>query len=383
MRKKWNLKWIAVTICATIVVALALYLGVCMYEIYRLPEGHADATGAIVDNSYNNFIAESDPINSTGDLIRIGDKIYYNYYGSYASYGLYEITSSGAQRIHWDGHGPQAFLTGHQIMLYPIRAHAGKLLINTTVDRNYYVYKNETKEWELAQGSMQTYNAQAQTFEKTAEFDAISEIHGLTYQETAFGFVYESSERSDLWVYTREGGPERIAAEDVCAFYTVGKQIYYLTLTAADAPYELRVFDWEKKTDTVICEWANYTNIPYFIVEGNNLIFVAGHSVQDTQSVYKLDLRNPTQKETAIYTIDKDDSTYIYSWNIWNGTVYLCTQKGLIACDLDTGAHRVLCNKKTLECDIVDDTWIYFIEFDSRYLWRVPQSGGNAELVFG
>ena len=63
--------------------------------------------------------------------------------------------------------------------------------------------------------------------------------------------------------------------------------------------------------------------------------------------------------------------------------MYLCTQKGLIALDLETSTHQVLCDKETLECDIVDDTWVYFLESDSHYLWRVPQSGGDVELVLG
>ena len=371
-------------ICVIVVAALTLGLGVYS-RMHCLPESHVQVTGTYVDNDYNNYISESDLVNATGDLVRIGDKLYYNYYGSYTTYGLYEIAPDGAQRIHWEGYGPWAFLIGHSYKLYPIREYGGKLLMNTIVDGSYYVYKSNAKEWELAQGRMQAYREESQSFYEAVPFGNDLDIFALTYQETPFGFVYESSEMFDLWVYSAEGGSERISTEHVISFYTVGKQIYYLTHATANAPYVLHAFDWEKKIDKVICQWADYTNITYFIVEENNLIFAALCPDQNTQSVYTFDLSTPGQKEKSIYTINRgsSDAVYIYSWNVSDGIVYLCTQKGLIALDLDTGTHRVLCGKSVLECDIVDDTWVYFIEKDSHALWRVCQDGGNAELVLG
>lgn len=378
-------KRILVTIGALIMLALGLCFGARLYRIYHLPESNVEITGAIVDNCYNNFISEFDLVNDTGDLVRLGDKLYFNYYGSYATYGLYEITSNTSQRIYWDGYGPGAFLTGDGVKLYPIQAHDGKLLMNTMVDGNYYVYNKEAKEWELAQGSMLTYCDDTQTFEETLLFGDGTEVHALTYQETSYGYVYESSDQSDLWVYTQDGGSEQIAGKDVCSFYAVAEQIYYLTRNTSNNSFVLRVFDWGSKSDVVICEWAEYSNLPYFMIEEDVLIFVATHPEKNTQSVYMMNLCDPECKEELFYTIDRNDpdASYIYSWNVWNGTVYLCTKKGLIACDLDTGTYRMLCEKKILECDIVDDIWVYFLESDSHYLWRVRQSGGEVELVLG
>ena len=368
-----------------LVAAVAMSLCIRAYRTYRLPQCYVQITGVAIDNDYNNFISEFDLVNDTGDLVRIGDKLYYNHYGSYASYGLYEISSNQVQRIHWEGYGPYAFLTGYSYKLYPIREYNGKLLMNTIMDGKYYVYNNKVKEWEVSQGRLQTYSEEERIFDETLLFGSISDIHALTYQETEFGFVYESTQRHDLWVYTEETGPERIVTKDVYSFYTVGERIYYISFGTVEDPLVLHVFDWGKKTDAVLCQWENYTNIRYFIIEENNLIFVANDSDQNTQSVYTMNLHDPKQKETIIYSIDRNASDYAYisSWNVWNGTVYLCTQKGLIGIDLHTGTHSVLCDKATLECDIVDDTWIYFVERDSHYLWRVCQSGGNAELVLG
>ena len=382
---KWNSKQIAVAICIAIALLLVVGHGITIYRIYRLPESHVEITGSIVDNRYNNFISEYDLLNTTGDFVRIGEKLYYNYYGSYASYGLYEITSDGVRRIQWDGYGPWAFLIGHEIMLYPIQAYNGKLLINTTVDGNYYTYNKETKEWVLTQGRIQTYSEETRTFAEAMLFGGISDINTLSYQETSFGFVYESSDEFNLWVYTEERGPERIVADKVCSFYTVGDQIYYTAWSEAIDSYVLHVYDWKLKMDTVLCEWLNYANMTNFMVEEGNLIFVASHPAQKTRSLYKFNLSNPQAGEKAIYTshMNASESEYIYSMNVWNGTVYLCTEKGLIACDLDTGEYRILCEKNAYTCYIVDDTWVYFAEHDSNYLWRVPQSGGEAELVFG
>ena len=188
-----------VTVVICVIVAIAFTLGLGLHSrIHALPKNSVQITGATVDNGYNNYISGSDPVNLSGDLVRIGGKLYYNYYGSYASYGLYEIGDHGSQRIHWDGYGPWAFLTGYSYKLYPIREHRGKLLMNTNVDGSYYVYNRDRKEWELAQGSILSYDKDSQNFTEVRPFDSSGEPSALTYQETFFGFVYESLEKNDL-----------------------------------------------------------------------------------------------------------------------------------------------------------------------------------------
>lgn len=380
---KWNAKWTAVSICVALVVAWAISFGVHIYRIYRLPESRVEITGTIVDNRYNNYISEDNLYHTTGDLVRIGDKLYYNYYGSYASYGLYEITSDGARRIQWDGYGPWAFLIGHEPMLYPIQEYNGKLLMNTFVDGNYYVYNREIKDWELAQERIQSYNEETRTFEESILFDGVSDIAYLAYQETSFGSVYRSNALTDLWVYTDEDGSKRIADKDVCSFYTAGEHIYYIT--SENDSLVLHMFDWATKTDRVVCAWADYSNMATFIIEDNQLIFMARHKGENTHCIYKMDLLDPTCTEQAIYTVDLSDpdSEYMFSFNVWDGMVYICTMDGLIACNLDAETHDVLCDKAVDVCYIVDDTWAYFCEFKSSCLWRVPQSGGDVELVLG
>ncbi len=380
----WKTKKITVVIC--VIVAAAFTVGLGIYNrFHALPESNVQITGATAENSYNNYISGYDPVNPSGDLVRIGGKLYYNYYGNYASYGLYEIGDQGTHRIYWDDYGAWAFLNGYSYKLYPIREYGGKLLMNTNVDGSHYVYNRDRKEWEPAQGSILSYSEESPNFTEVKLIDNIGEISALTYQETPFGFVYESLEKHDLWAYSEEDGPIKISAENVVSFYAVGNRIYYLTKSTANGSYILRVFDWEQKLDAMICQLENYKIIPYFIVEENMLIFAAQCLDQNTQSVYTLDLTAPEQKETAIYTINRGTSSgvYIFSWNVWDKTAYLCTEEGLIALDLFSGTYCVLCDKASLACDIVDDTWVYFTEKDSHYLWRVGQTGGNVELVLG
>ena len=378
-------KRIWVPISLAVIMLLGLYLTVSLHRAHLLPQSDVEISGTAVDNRYRNFISEFDPINDTGDFVRIGDKLYYNYYGNYATYGLYEITSDGSQRIYWDGHGPGAFLTGDMGMLYPIQAYNGKLLMNTVLDSNYYIYNSESREWEPAQGSLLAYSEETQTFEKVSMFEDGAGIRALIYQETPFGLVYESSAGSDLWVYTRDGGTEQIVGENVCSFYAYEECIYYMTLDTAADTFVLRVFDWNGKNDAVLCEWTEYAGLPYFMIERDTLVFVASERERNTQALYAMDLSNPEYSVDVLYEIDRKDpdAAYIYSWNVWNGTAYLCTDRGLVACELGTAEHRTLCEVDVLECDIVDDCWVYFLEDESHRLWRIKQTGGDAELVFG
>ena len=108
----WKTKKITVVIC--VIVAAAFTVGLGIYNrFHALPESNVQITGATAENSYNNYISGYDPVNPSGDLVRIGGKLYYNYYGNYASYGLYEIGDQGTHRIYWDDYGAWAFLNGY------------------------------------------------------------------------------------------------------------------------------------------------------------------------------------------------------------------------------------------------------------------------------
>lgn len=369
---------------------LVLFFVVRGYRKIQPPESKVEITGRVVDNRYNNYISGSSSADGPGDLVRIGDKLYFNYQGNYATYGLYEISSEGARRIYWEGHGPWDFLAGHgdSYYLYPIQEYGGALLMNTILPKgvNHRVYNADTEQWDFEKGCLQTYSEENQSFGEASLFGGISDIKALHFQETSFGFVYESWEEGDLWVYSEAEGPKQIETENVNAFYAVGEQAYYLTHNNPGDPYILRMYHFGEGTDTVIRQWTEYSGMSsIFIIDRNTVFFLARDAEKNVLSLYKLSLLDPAQKETAIFTIDKDGSgpKHLYSWNFWNGTVYICTEKGLIACDADTGAQRMLCDKPVFECDILDDTWVYFQELDSYALWRVPQSGGAAELVLG
>lgn len=384
---KKALKYIAIVFGVVAIVGVALVTEHVVGMILRnraLERTQVEISGTPVDNAYNNYCANYIMFyDGAGDLVRIGDKLYYNYYGGYETYGLYEISSEGAKRIYWDRYVPILKLPGFEPLLYPIREYDGKLLMNTKLLSDVYGYNEITHERELQKTVIQTYREETQSFEEDAFFCDVADIRGLMYQETSFGFVYESFEGDALWVYTEETGAKQIVSEHLCSFYATGELIYYISDVGKDGPSELHMFDWSSQTDTVIRQWTEYSDISQFFIEGNDLVFIAINSAETTQYLYKLDLRNPAQKETVIYKIDDNDpdALRVWLWNVWNGTAYFCTKAGLTACDLETGVTRVLYDKAVFNCAIVDDVWVYFVD-NRDCLWRVPQSGGEAELVF-
>ena len=63
---------------------------IMLYDGTFLPQSTATITGNVVDNDYNNLLAG-------GNLVRIDDKLYFNYYKNDYVYGLMEISSSGTE----------------------------------------------------------------------------------------------------------------------------------------------------------------------------------------------------------------------------------------------------------------------------------------------
>ena len=356
---KKALKWIVVFAGIVAIVGIAVVAKNILRTFLQnsVPaEIRVEITGTPVDNEHNNYLSNLDAV---GNLVRIGDKLYYNYYGGYETYGLYEISAEGAERIYWNGYVPVLNRLGFEPTLYPIREYDGKLLMNTKLLYDVYGYNETTHERELQKAVIQTYREATQSFEEDAFFCDIADIRNLMYQQTFFGFVYESFDDDSLWVYADETGTNQLVSEYLHSFYVTGEHIYYIIQSKLNAPFVLHVLDWNRQTDSVVCQWTEYSYISYFFIEENNLIFMA-NSKESVPVLCKLDLNNPAPKETVLYAL-QSDSSVISSWNVWNGTAYLCSKDGLVACDLETGTYRVLCDKKIISCDIVDDTWVYFV----------------------
>ena len=101
--RRGDLTWKRIIIIATFVLAVCLVLFAGYNLFYSYP----------FIKTYNVEISEdtlnlkySSEINGAGNLIKIGDKLYYNYepmenFVDLLTYGLYEISSGGAHRVYW------------------------------------------------------------------------------------------------------------------------------------------------------------------------------------------------------------------------------------------------------------------------------------------
>lgn len=306
-------------------------------SLFILPQSSADITGNSVDNNYNNYLAG-------GNLVRINNKLYYNFGRNEANYGLIELSKDGSRRIHWEG----IWLSAPRMLMYPIRMYDGALTM------------------ELENG-IKRYVADTNAFEEYKPFNAIPEIT-LRFQETDLGMLYESKvepgQFGNLCVY--DGNSTKVIAEEIYSFYANGCDIYYYISTSPIGQSgEFRKYCMVDKTDVSVCELNNYSYLFNFMIENNYLIFKAigdNASENPNYSVYKINLNNADKKPELVCRGDDSVSDYLLDircLNVYNGTIYVASHSGLTAFDVSSNDKRKLYNHYVEECYIVDDTWIY------------------------
>ena len=357
MMKPWNRKTIIISVILVILFAVVIVA----FSAFYLPRGGVEITGTVVDNDYNNYL-------SRGNLVRIGDKLYYNYVRTGLAYGLIEISESGSERVYWNG---------PQFMLYRPTHDLRKVddnLVMAYYDQILYFSPN-TKE-------LETYTPFSTIPGMTIEFQTVNEK--LVYRSASDLDDLEVNTLSDLCIYN-SGLKEIVAAANISAFYVVGNDVYYYVSESYDIG-EFRKYNLIDKTDISIRKNYRYSFVFDFMIEGDCLIFTAKNEIQDNAniSVYKIDLNKPTQPLETIYAGKANADGYpdVRAYNVYNGTVYIATHSGLQAYDTATNECRTLYNRPVKECYIVDDLWVYFVN-DNAELWRIPQIGGTAEKVYG
>ena len=118
------------------------------------------------------------------------------------------------------------------------------------------------------------------------------------------------------------------------------------------------------------------------MIDANYLIFAADDPNSDNNitAIYKIDINSPLSKIEMVCTEDVAEN--IHSFNVYAGKIYVTSNAGITVYDMTTNRRSRLYNKEAYACYIVDDTWVYY-ENDKAQLWRVAQTGGVAEKVFG
>ena len=352
-----------IRIVVTSVVFAFFFAGIVGVWFYvRLPNGRAEITGATIDNDYNNLL-------SGGNLVRIGDRIYFNYVRNEASYGLMEISESGSKRIYWEGKK-----SGPHRLSHRIRQHNDQLVM-------------------AFNDKIQYYSAEANSFKDYEPLNAVPNVT-IFYQMIGQNLLYrQATDPKDLEVvldgnlklYSRNK-QEIIAGPNIGAFYTVGNEIYYYN-TESYVSGEFRKYNLIDQTDVSVCKLDGYYNMFYFIIEDNYLIFSASNqnTAGSPHSVYKVNLNSSPKRIETVCIGNPKVSDYcadIHSFNVYNGTIYISSHSGLTTYDVKTNENNRLCSKYTEECYIVDDVWVYFVDQESK-LWRVAQDGSGLEKVFG
>ena len=84
------------------ILCLTIFLFVLVYLIFfnTFYITNIEVSSQNLNNNYNNEIS-----NTSSELVKLKDKIYFNLYnrGGATKYGTYEISSNITKRIHWNG----------------------------------------------------------------------------------------------------------------------------------------------------------------------------------------------------------------------------------------------------------------------------------------
>ena len=318
---------------------------------FVVPKTAVDVSGNIVDNDYNNYL-------TSGNLVRIDDKLYYNYEKNDFCHGLIEISSEGSKRIDWDG--VTILQTDHKT--HPIRKYDGKLLSHKHYDKN----------------TITIFNFKTEKFEENESLNSIPESR-LEFFKTDKGIVYITydihSADNDMAIYANS--KQSILADDsVSGFAVVGDDIYYSQSHIDEGVWsdKIKKYNLIDESYTEICDLSVY--LPSNIFVENNILIFDSYYADNQNGLYKIDLDFPNEVET-VYLGDS-----MKRYNVFENKIYIATEKGVICHDLETNESISLCDKYAEECYLVDDKWVYFKGKRSS-LWRVAQDGSIVEKVYG
>lgn len=358
MKKKL---FIIILIAAIVCVLVALAL--LFWNYTKLPNGSAEISGNIVDNDWNNFKSFGN-----GTLLRIEDKLYYNYERNDWNYGVYEICNSGSKRIISNGRGlPAEVLSPH----FSIRKVNGELLL-------YNIDTDETL----------VYSESENDFFTSAKINSDRDMQSLYFVEKDDAFYY-IKDYETLTVLGCDGNNDALV-ENVAdfGFDIIGDEIFFVK----DDGW-LTAYNISSATMRNVCKLKGllYSATLY---SGSYLVYESCVGGKDGIYAVKFTDENPEHKLICAETAKIKSKTFsdgsgydftkwnINSFNVYDGKAYFALRSGLICHDLETDEEVVLSEKNVEECYIVDDMWIYFVD-NHKTLWRVTQDGKTTERVFG
>lgn len=337
---------------------------------------------------------------NSGDLIKIGDKLYYNYeptdsLDDLLTYGIYEISSLGSSRVYWKG--PQ-FHPCPSSNLFSLKAIEGEIIADGTTllyDENNTV---EIQKYNLFTKRLETYRKLETAYgEEPRNFEYID---GVYFYESLNSLYMEKDGKLEKLFdtgYHGEAGPNTFSVNgnilretiNLNNFCYVSKDELYYAKSLEDTTTVCR-YNIPDKKETEIAK-LNYPADDVF-----NLFITDGKAVVDTYNF------SATDSKPRLYLIDTESdeepteilkehnlSYMSESIAVLDGYFYIGSdgnynsEKGILAVDLNNPDNpKKIYDGAVSSIHILDNEWIYFTDEDC-VLRRITHDGKKVELVFG
>ena len=358
-------KTVTVVLLSTVITAFLL-----ISNSNHITSIKVEVSGNYVDNRYNNMIC------GTTDLLRIKNKLYYNYNKNNFQYGTFQISEAGTNRIQWDGF----HFVGSDLLNNPIYSFDDELFMH---------YRNNEQSYKVGQ-----YDSMSNNFHFDASFE-IPPLQSYLFQETADGILYSNrgmEKGVEYYALCEWKNNESLVLinKDITSFYAVGDTTYYLltyrtnkieqTIPGANEySREIRVFNRITHNDELLLTIDQY-DFYSFIVSNHTIIFKGFSSLPIENDQYEYGILSINLNEKRIVPIMLDES--INGFNVFQGVVYITTDDGIFSYNLENNVLQSLTKTGAKDCFILDDKWVYFTRKNCS-LWRVSQTGGESVKVFG
>ena len=347
-------------VCTAIILVLAVLLNIIL-----IGKTNSYVDGQYVENGYNNFVFNN------GNLVRIDDRLYYNYNetNDLLNYGLYEISEAGCEKIK---------VTENFVLsdgLYGMQGYNDLLLIGPADSDNkieaYSIKDKSFSSYALIDGSFEKQIKQYYSFGDTAYAVTGSDVYKISD-----GTVDKIMDRSAVRNLNEQ--PYSDETDVFCGMYFTKDKIFYIDAKSGrmcrfdtDSRETQKLFDIEAELQK---QNLSAGHLDYqFLVVRNYLIFLC--SEETTTWFYTYDLQ---QNNIQKIDMDFDGLTQI---NVFNGQLVLSNDdNGLYTYDLENQTLNKLSDLKAAEIYVVDDKYIYY-KNPSRRLYRINPDSGKTEKI--
>lgn len=371
-------KAVKITIITILSVMCSLvFIWRCFYGVFPFSKSHyVNISSEITTNDMPYWV--------NNDLVKIGDKLYYNYEPKHGidylfAYGVYEISSFGARRVYWGG---------------PKITDGSKLFGLDTAENSLIRQYSDPSDDDQSYGQVYGYN----TF--LHKFDVINELSESTpapmkdcrYVDGAYFYyltnaLYIQKEDklekiTDVWQTNNEYRPVTFKY-----FIKSSDQVYYIK-PDGKRPDEgesiLCSYSVSQKKETEIKKIElPAENIWELFIDGDKVILgVVPEHIMEDDPLYMTSI----DKDGELIKI-LDDHSPFGNTIVHNGTVYfidfMSDIEGLYSVDLNNpGKRNMLYEGRVMSVHIFDSEWIYFTD-DEEVLYRITHDGKTLEKVFG